>query len=67
MGGAYDIHAMVCGSVGPTNVLCFQKIIGTYYQMSISCFLIDTKCISKILWILIMQSLSFFDPHLHKI
>ena len=31
----------------------------------ISCFLIEMKFISKILWILLMDNLSFSDPHLH--
>ena len=41
------------------NVLCFQRIFGTYYQMSISWFLIDMKFISKLLLILLMEKYHF--------
>ena len=48
------------------NVLCFQNIFVTYYQMSISCFLIDMKYISKILEILLDGSSSFVGARLFE-
>ena len=41
------------------NVLCFQKIFGTYYKVSISCFLIDTKFISKFVEMFFIEKISF--------
>ena len=52
--------------IGFKDVLCFQNIFGTYYQNSISCFLIDVKFISKLCSILLMENLSLSDPHLYK-
>ena len=40
----------------------FQKI-----TISISCFLIDLKFISKLSWILLEENKSFSDPRLRKI
>ena len=39
---------MVFWFPGFKNILCFQEILCTYYQKSISCFLIDTDLISMI-------------------
>ena len=47
------------------NVLCFQKIFGTHYQMSVSWFLIDMKFISKLLQMFLWK-ISLSDPHLHN-
>ena len=35
--------------------------------MSVSCFLIEMKFISKLLWCLVMENVAFFNPHLRKI
>ena len=38
----------VCWFIGLKNILCFQKICVTYYQIPISCFLKDIDPISMI-------------------
>ena len=45
------------------STLLENERVGGIYQISISCVSVDMKFTSKLLWILLMQSLSFLDPH----
>ena len=51
---------------GFKHLFCFQKIFVSYYQMSISCFLVDIDLISKILKILLDGSPSFVGARLFQ-
>ena len=52
------------GFLVSANLLCVQKICVTYYQIFISCFLIDIDLISKISKILLDGSVGFVGARL---
>ena len=61
------LFVFVVWFVGFKNVLCFQTIVVTYYQMSISCFLVDIGPVSMIFKNCLRGSSPFFGARLFDI